>query len=187
MRISLTANDRVTRVHPDRREDQDRLVGHDLEQFPFRPDVAVRGVGRVGPENQEDLSERERKDDEKEVAAGKEKRSREDRKDKVADHVVALGLVDIRCIFLEEFSHIVERLEDRGADPALHVGGDLPVDPREETADDRGEQDKQKTVHERNHRNTPDASAVTNMTTMNTPQTQIPVERSRASPNQPPR
>src|SRR5208337_2482512 len=157
--------------------------GHDLEQFPFRPDVAVRGVCRVGTKDQEHLGKRERKDHQKEVPAGEEERSREDGEDKVTEHVEALRLVHHGILFLEELAHVVERLENRGADPALHMGGDLAVDTGDKAADDRRKQDEHDGPGKGDHRIPPPTSAAANMITIKTEQRQTPALASLTSPN----
>ncbi|KAF5039331.1 hypothetical protein DSECCO2_545090 [anaerobic digester metagenome] len=146
--------------------------------------MAVGRVDRVGPEDQEDVGEREGKDRQQEVSSREEDRPGEGDEDQVGEDVEVLRRGDDDPLLLEEFPHVVEGLQDRRSDPPLHPRGDLTIDPRYEAARDGREDeeedrpDKPEPVHKATPAKTHDAR-------ISTMQTTAPGKKSRASPKYP--
>ena len=119
-------------------EDQHRLAGQHLHQLALGADVAVRAVGRVGAEDQEDAADGEGEDGQQEVATGEEDAAGGYGEDQEAEDVEVLLEIDRQVALLQQLGDIPEGLGDRRADPALHAGGEDAVGAGKQAAEDRG-------------------------------------------------
>ena len=68
---------------------------------------------------------------------GKEEQAADDHEQQETEHVKALGFIDRDGLFVPQFKEIVERLQNRRTDTALHPRGNFPVEPGQQPADDR--------------------------------------------------
>ena len=172
-------------VHPHGSQDNHRFIRDDLEEFPLRTHVAVGRVRGVRPEHEEDMGEGKCKYDEQHIPSREEEGPCYHHEDKVTQDIEVLGYRDHRVLFFEELPHIIERLEDRRSDPALHPRSHLPVNPGNQPAKERCNEDIHECIEDRNelfgdHRITPRSMIPAKRSS---PQhNDAPIMKSRSSP-----